>query len=398
MNRSSLPQVSQLYHKDYRDRFLARQLAVIRPRQETRQDCEPQSRHWLLLDCGSGQSRAARDTLGRRVGAGAWCPVSIGLSCGNQTEATDPVARVVITIPLFNKRAAIRRAVQSILAQSFADYELYIVDDGSTDDSVDQISDFIDPRIRIIRQENMGPGAARNRGAAEGHSPYLAFLDADDEWEPDYLARSVARLDAHEQVAASVMAYFIGTEKRSTEAGHLSFGMKEGVWRIPAHLDPASIKRYVDFCHSSCVVVRREVFVRHGGFYAKNRCLYGEDSYLWLMVVLNHHLYLDPRPCVWFHTEDSALGKRLLGRHPLRPALADPQPLRERCDASGRTLLEDLLAYYRLIETEKLARHRQSALIADLRSAFPWRRSPGFAMRKREAKVDIRRVLNAFVG
>lgn len=308
------------------------------------------------------------------------------------------MSKVVIAIPLYNKRLSIRRAVESVLRQSFADYEVYVVDDGSSDDGVRQIADIADPRLHVIRQENQGPGAARNRGAAEGSSPYLAFLDADDEWEPDYLAWSVQGLDAHSDVAATVTAYFYGPDKWSTERDHRSRGLSTGPWRVPDCIDPWSLKRIVDFCHSSCVVARREVFARYGGFYAKNRCLYGEDSYLWLMFVLNHCLYLDPTPRVWFHTEDSALGKRLLGRHPLRPALADPQPLRDRCDTARRAVLEDLLAYYRLIETEKLAKQRQSASIAALRSAFPWQRNPGFALLKREMKVDIRRVLNNFVS
>jgi len=305
------------------------------------------------------------------------------------------MTKIGITIPLFNKRATIRRALESVLRQSFADYELHIVDDGSTDDGLRTIDDIADARIRITRQVNMGPGAARNRGAALGDSPYLAFLDADDEWEPDFLARSVARLDAHLDVAASVTAYFIGPEKRNTEPDHRRFGIRQGVWRVPDDLDPRSVKRHVDFCHSSCVVVRREVFDRYGGFYADKRCLYGEDSYLWLMVMLNNNLYLDPTPCVWFHTEDSALGKRMQGRHPLRPALSDPQPLRERCDHARRALLEDLLSFYRLIETEKLAKLGPPGSIAELRSAFPWRRKPGFDLQKRELKVDLRRALQA---
>lgn len=308
------------------------------------------------------------------------------------------MSKVGITIPLYNKRLSIRRALESVLRQSFRDYDLYVVDDGSTDAGLTKISEVTDVRLRVLRQENQGPGAARNYGAAQGEAPYLAFLDADDEWEPDFLAQSVARLDAHADVAASVSAYFVGPSKRSTESDHRRRGMIEGPWQAPDRLDPPAIKRLVDFCHSSCVVVRRDVFVRYGGFYAKNRCLYGEDSYLWLMLVLNQCLYLDPRPRVWFHTEDSDLGKRLLGRHPLRPALADPQPLRERCAADKQALLEDLLSYYRLIETEKLAKQRQSASIADLRAAFPWRRNPGLSLRKREVKVDIRRVLNALAG
>src|SRR4029077_13800601 len=103
--------------------------------------------------------------------------------------------RVSVIIPVFNKAACVTRALDSIANQTFEDFEVIVVDDGSTDDSAKRASAHKDSRIRVLSQANAGPGAARNRGTAESRGELLAFLDADDEWLPDYLATGVRTFD-----------------------------------------------------------------------------------------------------------------------------------------------------------------------------------------------------------
>lgn len=90
-------------------------------------------------------------------------------------------------MPLYNKARWVGRSIESILGQSCGAFELLVVDDGSTDDSVDVVRSFRDERIRVIRQENAGVSAARNSGIANAKGEYVAFLDADDSWEPYHL-------------------------------------------------------------------------------------------------------------------------------------------------------------------------------------------------------------------
>ena len=88
---------------------------------------------------------------------------------------------VSVIIPLYNKGKYISRALESVFNQTYTDYEVIVVDDGSTDDGCEVVRRFSDKRLRLIQQTNKGPGAARNTGLRESCGKLLAFLDADDE-------------------------------------------------------------------------------------------------------------------------------------------------------------------------------------------------------------------------
>lgn len=113
------------------------------------------------------------------------------------------MTKVSVIIPVYNVEKYVAEAVESVLAQTFSDYEIIIVDDGSSDASIDICRRYDDPRIRIVSQKNRGLPGARNTGIWHARGEYVALLDADDFWREDKLALHVAHLDGSPAVGVS---------------------------------------------------------------------------------------------------------------------------------------------------------------------------------------------------
>lgn len=111
--------------------------------------------------------------------------------------------RVSVVMPVYNVEDYVAEAVQSVLDQSFADFELVIVDDGGTDQSIPICLGFDDARIKIVQQENRGLAAARNTGIAAALGEYIALLDSDDRWDAQKLMLHVIHLDTMPNVGVS---------------------------------------------------------------------------------------------------------------------------------------------------------------------------------------------------
>ena len=188
-----------------------------------------------------------------------------------------------IVIPLYNKEKEIAGTMDSVLTQTFEDYEVIIVDDGSTDRSHDIVSAYRDPRIRIIQKENEGVSSARNRALEEAQGEFVAFLDADDRWAPEYLAviEGIIRDTPEAKFIAS--AYYRQSATRITKK------TVPGPARMI--IIPDLLKYYAkrhSIIQTSSVCIKRDVFGETGNFSDE---IPGQDIDMWIKVSLKYDIY-----------------------------------------------------------------------------------------------------------
>ncbi|MFZ2061165.1 MAG: glycosyltransferase family A protein [Candidatus Binatus sp.] len=175
------------------------------------------------------------------------------------------MAKVSVIIPVYNGAATIGRALASVFAQTFTDYEVMVINDGSTDDTAAVLSRYGD-RIRVITQPNRGLSAARNAGVRASHGEYLAFLDDDDQWMPEKLARCVPVLDADPGCAlAYTLAVKVDAQGELMGSQSQTEGQPDGV-ESPTMQEMLTRPWNVV---PSQFVVRRDVFERCGGFHER---------------------------------------------------------------------------------------------------------------------------------
>jgi Glycosyltransferases involved in cell wall biogenesis len=178
--------------------------------------------------------------------------------------------RVSVVIPCYNQAQFLPEAVASVVAQTFTDWEIIIIDDGSPDDTAAVAQRLIaahrDRCIRLIRQENRGLAEARNAGIRVARAPYILPLDADDMIEPEMLAQTVAALDAHPEVG------FVYTDVRR-------FGAENNVMRtLPYSLERLRFENLM----MPATLFRREAWEQVGGFRTFRPVQGYEDREFWV--------------------------------------------------------------------------------------------------------------------
>jgi glycosyltransferase involved in cell wall biosynthesis len=249
---------------------------------------------------------------------------------------------VSIIVPLYNKAAYVLRSLASVRAQTVTDSEIIVVDDGSTDGGADLVAEVPDPRVRLVRQVNAGPGAARNRGLAEARAPYVAFLDADDWWLPQFLKQNLASLERHPEAAAVSCGWYEYPGDKPASARWVACGIEEGVITITPETPANALVSMIAFMNPSTVLARTASVRKWGGFFEKGS-RYAEDSTLWLRIFLNEALYFDPKPLVRIDVEASALCRNYRAARPVEPFLLDESILIDACPTSKLNILRRFL-------------------------------------------------------
>lgn len=167
-----------------------------------------------------------------------------------------------VIIPLYNKAHTIVHTLNTVINQTYKDFEVIIVNDGSTDNGVEIINkNFSDNRIIIINQENAGVSEARNRGVNESSKPYIAFLDADDEWMPLYLETIYKSLKKYKNAdIVGCASYHKNLMKKSISSNSLIDKFYNKVEPINYFMNPDKMT------HIGATVIRKETFLAAGGF------------------------------------------------------------------------------------------------------------------------------------
>ena len=187
-----------------------------------------------------------------------------------------------VIIPLYNKEGSIAQALDSVMAQECQDFEVIVVDDGSTDAGAAVVENYGDPRIRLVRQENAGVSAARNRGIEEARGEYVAFLDADDVWMPGFLSEIVALQKEFPQCRAQATNYVFNSNgvKSPMILRKIPFGGERGV--LVNYFEVASCSHPPVW--TSAVCIERRLLLEIGGFPVGIKS--GEDLLTWARVAV----------------------------------------------------------------------------------------------------------------
>jgi glycosyltransferase involved in cell wall biosynthesis len=193
---------------------------------------------------------------------------------------------VSVIMPVFNVAPFVRLAVDSVLSQGFSDLELIVVDDGSTDGSLETLQRVRDSRVRIISQPNAGSSAARNTGIQEACARYISFIDGDDLWLPQKLCTHIAFMEGHPGVDLTFSRSEVIDEK-GRHTGRFSRRVSGLV-----SFEQLLVENVV--ANGSAVVLRREVLDKAGHFDVTLRASVDHD--VWLRVALTRpgNLYCIP--------------------------------------------------------------------------------------------------------
>ncbi len=196
---------------------------------------------------------------------------------------------ISVIVPTYNSAATLPSAIESIRLQDWPELEIIVVDDGSVDDTPAVLNEISASDIHIIRQPNMGPGAARNRGLEMAQGKWVAFLDADDLWLPGKLA---AQMELLREDSSLAFCYTDSLHKSpdGSEVIHKARRVADSVF--------ADLLLGPQF-DLPTVIVRRDCFERVGRFEPEFRT--GEDWDMWLRLAADYPSCYVPRPLVVYH-------------------------------------------------------------------------------------------------
>ncbi len=212
-----------------------------------------------------------------------------------------------IIIPLFNKENYVKDSLKSILCQSFSKFEVIIVNDGSTDASLEVVNTFKDSRIKILNQENQGVSVARNKGIKHSKGVFVAFLDADDYWYPNHLEELYETICLFPKQSIFCMNY-----KKEIKKGII----KDTAFSVQLAEKHTLIKNFftaskLDSIATPIAISINKAFLEKKGFFFDENIKSGEDIDLWIRMALNYTFIFNKKPTALYKmTVKNSLSKK----------------------------------------------------------------------------------------
>jgi glycosyltransferase involved in cell wall biosynthesis len=209
--------------------------------------------------------------------------------------------KVSVVIPAYNAMTYLPETLASVLRQTFSDFEVLIVDDGSSDQIVQWASQVTDSRVKLISQQNQGVSAARNTGIAQAQGEYIAFIDADDLWEPTKLEKQVRCLEDNPAVGM-VHTWMAEIDEQGKPTGGVMASNAEGeVWK-------QLVEQNTVACSS--VMVRRCCFETLGVFAPRNACPVDvEDWEMWIRIASRYPFAVIKEPLMRYRQHPNNTSK-----------------------------------------------------------------------------------------
>ena len=202
------------------------------------------------------------------------------------------IPKVSVIIPAYNAMSYLPETLETVFNQSFKDFEVVVVNDGSTDNIEEWISQISDPRVKLVSQANLGVSEARNNGIAKSQGEYIAFLDTDDLWKSTKLARQVRVLDNYPEVGL-VYTWVTYIDERGNSTGRVVNYQYEGnVWQ-------ELTKGNLIEC-GSVAMVRRQCFEECGVFDGNFVGNFVEDWDMWLRIAKTYPFKVIEEPLVYY--------------------------------------------------------------------------------------------------
>ncbi len=206
-----------------------------------------------------------------------------------------------VIIPLYNKAPYVRKALESVFAQTYTDYELIVVDDGSTDDSAEIAEEVLQEAAphrpiassphRLLKQTNAGVSAARNTGVAASTGDYVAFLDADDWWDPTYLERMAQLIEDYPDAGLYASNYYYHKDGINI----IKVDIPTGYFNYPVEY----YKNFAMPVWTGATMIPRKVYDEIGGF--PQGIKLGEDFLLWSKIVLQYPVAFLNEPLAYYN-------------------------------------------------------------------------------------------------